>query len=244
MNALERFHASWPRGVAPSIVEHFAGAADHVAPAMTLWSGAERAGTWLSSAGIEQGDHLGCALPPGIRWVQTFVACQLRGVVFCPMAPGSPPPSGLRALIDEHGALTMKTGRDNAIECVATFSDGSRWSHGDLDAVLAGFGAMPLPRAGARLVTNLPWSSPAGVACAVWLALNSGSELHVGVTDEELHRLGPDVVVSEPGRLADLLDWAPVAGAGLAVLAGPATPADHALATKRGWKLVSLSLRP
>lgn len=107
MKLLDRLHASWPRGVAPSVVEHFADAADHVAPAMTLWSGAERMAGWLSRSGVGAGSCVGCALPPGVRWTQTFVACLMRGAVFCPLPPGSPPEGRACAHLDVTGHLTV-----------------------------------------------------------------------------------------------------------------------------------------
>lgn len=242
MNALERFHASWPRGVAPSVVEHFGGAADHVAPAMTLWSGAERVGAMLASAGLEPGTQVGCALPPGIRWVQTFMGCLMRRVTFWPVAPGASP-ANLRAFIDGAGRLT--TGESSRpLTAGEAVTDGTTsWNTDALDAVLSAFGSIPLPRSGARIVSEAPWWEPGGLASAVWLGLSVGAELHVGVTDEEVHRLGPDVVVARPGRLAGLLDWAPPSPRGLAVIAGDPHDDDRSLAGRRGWQLLGLPLK-
>jgi len=61
MSPVDRFHAAWPRGVSPSVVEHFGGGADHVAAAMTLWSGAERIASLLSTGGLAPGERVACA---------------------------------------------------------------------------------------------------------------------------------------------------------------------------------------
>jgi hypothetical protein len=241
VSALDRFHASWPRGVSPTIVEHFAGGADLAVPAMTLWSGAERVAAELSSLGLEPGDRVGCALPPGVRWAQTFVACLMRRLVFAPVGPGQRPGALLRALIDESGVISRSAEHPRRVEGPAAVSLGARtWTLDALEALSAGFGQHH-PRAGARLVCESPWWEPGGLVGA-WLGLSAGCELHVGVTDDELHRLGPDLVCARPGRLSRVLDWAPSSPVGLAVIAGAALPADQAAADQKQWKLVSLAL--
>lgn len=240
MNALDRFHAAWPRGVAPSIVEHFAGAADHVAPAMTLWSGAERLAALLASHGLSTGERVGCALPPGIRWVQTLVACLMRGLVFCPVSPGHPSPTEPRALLDETGALALRPCDRPPDErgLVVRFEDGRAWTADQLDAFIT---SVPMPRVGARIVSEAPWSDPSGLAGAVWVALACGGELHVGLTDEELHRLAPDVICARPGHLRQTLDAVPTASTGLSVIAGTPTGDDAEAARQRGWTVASLA---
>lgn len=241
MNPLDRFHASWPRGVAPSIVEHFAEAADHVAPAMTLWNGAERVGSMLAEARLERGDRLSCALPPGARWAQTLLGALMRGVVFCPVVPGAAPAPSARAHLDALGTLTSTGDRPPALEGPASiiFPDGRLWSLDALDGVATG--NVPLPRSGARLCSEAPWWEPTGVA-TLWLALTAGAELHLGLTGDELHRLGPELLAARPGRLAALLDWAPVSPKGLAVIGGSPTPDDERAAERRGWQLLSFAL--
>lgn len=243
MSAVDRFHASWPRGVSPSVVEHFAGAADHVAPAMTLWSGAERVAGLLASAGIEPGDRVGCAVPPGIRWVQTFIACLMRGATFCPVGASGRPATGLRGLVDEKGAFTLGLGEAvRAPGRAVCFPDGRSWSADDLDGLLGAFGEVPLPRNGARLCSEVPWWEPAGFACATWLGLSVGAELHLGLTDDEVHRLGPDVLVCRPGRLAVLLEAVPPSSRGLVVVPGAAEAGDLLLAAKHQWQLLAVPL--
>ncbi|MBL8941431.1 MAG: hypothetical protein JNM69_43195 [Archangium sp.] len=243
MSALDRFHASWPRGVSPTVVEHFAGAADHVAPAMSLWSGAERIASSLSSMGLVSGDRFGCALPPGIRWAQTFIACLMRGVVFAPIPPGQKPGVGLRALVDESGNFTMATEAPPRLQGPGAVSlrEGRTWTLDALDGVTTQLTERQHVRAGARLVSEAPWWEPSGL-CAAWLGLSLGAELHVGLSDEELHRLGPDVVCARSGHVERLMNWVPAAPTGLLVVNGEASAADRAIADRRGWKLVSLAL--
>ncbi|MDP1919342.1 MAG: hypothetical protein Q8L14_24035 [Myxococcales bacterium] len=241
MNPLDRFHASWPRGVAPSIVEHFADAADHVAPAMTLWSGAERVGSMLAAARLERGDRLSCALAPGARWAQTLLGALMRGVVFCPVVPGAAPSPDTRAHVDALGALTLSSNHPRALDGPAAviFSDGRLWSLDALDSLASG--DVPLPRSGARMCSEAPWWEPTGVA-TLWLALTAGAELHVGATGDELHRLGPDVLTARPGRLTQVLEWAPIAPKGVAVIGGAPTLDDERVAAQRGWPLLSFAL--
>ncbi|MDX2011088.1 MAG: AMP-binding protein [Myxococcaceae bacterium] len=239
MSALDRFHASWPRGVAPSVVEHYAGAADHVAPAMTLWSGAERVAALLASHGLQPGERVGCALPPGVRWAQTLVACLMRGLVFCPQRPGQPSASAPRALIDETGAFSKRPCErapdDGGV--LVRFDETLAWSADQLDALIAD---VPTPRPGARIASDASWVEPTGLVGAVWFSLSYGGELHVGLTDEELHRLGPEVVCARAGRLPELLESLPTAVSGLAVIGPAPSSVDVDAAKRRGWALASL----
>jgi hypothetical protein len=240
MSALDRFHASWPRGVAPSVVEHYAGAADHVAPAMTLWSGAERIASLLASHGLQPGERVGCALPPGVRWTQTLVGCLMRGLVFCPTEPGHAPGAEPRALIDETGAFSKRP-CDRAPDAggvLVRFEDGRSFSADQLDALIAD---VPTPRSGARIASEAPWTTPAGFVGAVWFSLSYGGELHVGLTDEELYRLGPEVVCVHPGALPSMLESLPTAVSGLAVIGGAALPGDLEAASRRGWTVAPLT---
>jgi hypothetical protein len=241
VNPLDRFHALWPRGVAPSIVEHFAEAADHVAPAMTLWSGGERVGSMLAAAHLERADGLSCALVPGARWAQTLLGALMRGLVFCPVLPGAAQAAQSRAHLDALGTLTVSGQRSTSTEGPAAiaFADGRRWSLEELDGLASG--DVPLPRSGARMCSEAPWWEPTGVA-TLWLALTSGAELHVGATGDELHRLGPEVLTARPGRLSELLEWVPVSPKGLAVIGGIPTPDDERMAHRRGWQLLSFPL--
>jgi acyl-CoA synthetase (AMP-forming)/AMP-acid ligase II len=186
------------------------------------------------------GERVGCALPPGIRWVQTLVACLMRGLVFCPVPPGHPSSTEPRALLDETGALSVRPCSREPDErgLVVRFEDGRAWIADHLDAVIA---SVPVPRVGARILSKAPWSDPSGLAGAVWLALTCGGELHVGLTDEELHRLAPDVISARPGDLRDVLDAVPTTSAGLAVIAGTLTGDDAEAARQRAWTVASLS---
>jgi len=241
MSPLDRFHEAWPRGVAPSLVEHFAGAADHVAPAMTLWSGAERFASMLATAGVAPGDRLSCSHAPGIRWAQALVGCLMRGVVFCPNAPGAPARAEARAHLDALGALSVSKERPQRVAGPAalTFADGVTWSHDTLEGLSGS--DLPSPRVGARMCSEAPWWEPAGVA-TLWLGLTAGVEFHVGLTDEAVHRLGPEVVTCRPGRLSSLLDWVPVAPKGVAVIGGLPTAEDQRAAEQKGWQLASFRL--
>lgn len=244
MSALDRFNASWPRGVAPSIVEHFAGAADHVAAAMTLWSGAERVAGAFASRGLGAGEAVSCALPIGIRWVQSLIACEMRRQRFVPLLPGSPAgPS--RGHLTLAGALELTAparADDRDPSHLVEFADGRAWSTGGLDELVENaFEEGALPRAGSRLVTTLPWWEPAGFV-GVWLGLVMGAELHVGVAEEELHLLGPDVVVCAPGGLEPLLSWVPRTITGTAVVIGEPSELDMRVVGARGWRAVPIRL--
>lgn len=244
MNALDRFHASWPRGVAPSIVEHFAGAADHVAPAMTLWSGAERLAGVFASRGLFMGDTVGCALTPGIRWVQTLIACDMRRQIFAPLVPGAAA-GKTRAHLSLTGELEVPTPSDgppSEVEHLVQFAEGATWSTVALDsAIERSFEEGALPRAGSRMVMRLPWSQPAGFF-GLWLGLVMGAEVHVGVLEEELHLLGPEVIVTEPGGVEPLLSWVPRTVTGTAVVIGSPEELDMRTVTSRGWRIVPVSL--
>ncbi len=243
MSALDRFNASWPRGVAPSIVEHFAGAADHVAAAMTLWSGAERVAGSFASRGLEAGQTVSCALPAGIRWVQALIACEMRKQLFLPLPPGSPAPKS-RGHLNLAGALEVGASLEAARDAthLVEFPSGLGWSTDALDALVENaFEDGALPRAGSRMVTTLPWWEPAGFV-GVWLGLVMGAELHIGVAEEELHLLGPDVVVCAPGGLEPLLSWVPRTITGTAVVVGSPTDEDMRVVGARGWRAVPVRL--
>lgn len=240
MSTLDRFHASWPRGVAPSLVEHFAGAADHVAPAMTLWSGAERMAVQLSTRALAHGDVVSCSLPPGARWAQTLVACLMRGHVFLPVAPGAPSLPYSRGHVDTLGQLHVRVAPTApfAADPLVSFADGRAWTATTLeDTLTSAFRDAALPRAGARLLVQQPWWEPGGFL-GVWLGLLVGAEVHTGVLDDEMHLLGPDVVVTAPGALEASLLWAPRTMMGTAVITGEPTEADMHGAANRGWRVV------
>lgn len=243
MTALDRFHASWPRGVAPSIVEHFAGSADHVAPAMTIWSGAERMAVQFSSRNLARVEVVSCALPPGARWAQTLIACLMRDHVFLPVAPGASPLPYSRAHVDALGHLETKPApaAPFATDPLVAFLDGRAWTAQAVEEVLTtAFQDAALPRAGARLVVNQPWWEPGGFL-GLWLGLFVGAEVHTGVTDDEVHLLGPDVMVTAPGTLESQLVWAPRSMMGTAVITGDPSEADMRAAEKRGWRVVPVT---
>ncbi len=122
------------------------------------------------------------------------------------------------------------------------FADGQTLSVGALDATLDGFGATPRPRNGARICSEAPWWEPVGLLGGVWLGLSCGAELHVGLTDEESHRLGPEAVAVRPQRVAATLAWLPTSIPGVVVMTSEPTPDDRDAAARRGWPLVLLPL--
>lgn len=84
---------------------------------------------------------------------------------------------------------------------VVSLREGRTWTLDALDGVTMQLTERHQVRAGARLVSEAPWWEPSGL-CAAWLGLSLGCEVHVGLNDEELHRLGPDVECPERSRRA------------------------------------------
>ncbi len=86
---------------------------DGLVPAATLWTGARLWTAWLRAHGVEAGDRLVCALPPGPAFVMVLVAALWDGLTFVPVAPSAAAADVVEA-VDARLAVVAPGGRGGA----------------------------------------------------------------------------------------------------------------------------------
>ncbi len=183
---LEGLREAWLVTAHPLVVEHRKGGEPRVGDADALWEGARKSAGALRDFGLRAGDRLAVLLPPGVAYVQWFLACLGARITFVPCASLAGVPA--QAVVGGSGELAALPSLERASrpgERVLLRS-GQGWERMDDDALREAAAARDLgPLApGLRVWSGGGWRDRRSVSRELLPLLARGCAVHVGIREE------------------------------------------------------------